>query len=538
MEGLLVMNKEKEEEFYKPPNTEEMLGKVINAPVQILEDEGTRLLDNSGWWQGACGTFLKETGYGVKVFTSSIVVLIAFFFGASPIIYHHFIKDVPSDEEKLKFLTSVYSNTYINKQLDKLNNATVADKINIILLVAGEQDPQKKYTELAKALSNGQKPTLTEIDKVKYQYIFKTSGPGKLEKFEDAMGLILLLIGILSLTWRELTLRHYKDNFSILLCQRNEEALLWRNALSDVAKIFLNESCIHKTNTYRWLVDKYNIIKSSSGEYPLEIIKILAESEGCECNTEYRTYDIAKAYKSRRYRAANFLCVIFASRQSKFFQKTEFLDTLNYFAGFDRLEYPCHHITRIFSVPVSSWDNKNKKWPKKINGTTEVWTLDKEHRVILFCYLWINWACGIDTKLHIFNPNGEDIDFFQAADYVVCHEPTADFPETEGKVLYVAIPGNENLCYEITGNTLVHQYFSTEFFHRITEGAGARNSDVIVDFIRRRIDLILDLMSLDRSDLNHAKKLVSDWVVTLKSTTQSVDTAFKNYVIERLNEWN
>jgi hypothetical protein len=117
----------------------------------------------------------------------------------------------------------------------------------------------------------------------------------------------------------------------------------------------------------------------------------------------------------------------------------------------------------------------------------------------LFLFLWLNRAYGVDTKLHLFDPTQTVLKpptFFEAADYVVCQEPTRPVTE-ERDTLFVAIPGDEEQCLQITNRPHLCTLFRFEFFSRLSGGHDIDNkSHMMFDVVRFKIKAIREILCL------------------------------------------
>lgn len=301
-----------------------------------------------------------------------------------------------------------------------------------------------------------------------------------------------------------------------------EDSIIWRQITGDVLKSKNNSDKYISTSssTYRWFVDKFSIGQYSAANHP---VKSITELLGIKCET-IETFKIKNDYKDGGNDATDYLCVIYAEKKSSFLKNADkFNKTLKYFAEFDRWNRPVHRITRIFSVPTIVSDQV-VDWK---------FSLNKDQRKWLLCYLWINWATGVDTKLHCFSSSfsSSQNDFFQAADYV-WKQCLVDGKEGKdnGKLVFIAIPGNEEQCYKVSGDDLIHRLFQFEFYQRLSGAHSERKHDVIVDVNRRNFIAIKKHLSLNELDVCNAFSQIVNWA-------NGLEISKKEYFTQRIGEW-
>lgn len=240
-----------------------------------------------------------------------------------------------------------------------------------------------------------------------------------------------------------------------------------RRTMLDLGKLLGGKNTINKdAASYKYLVECYQTGQAATSK-PTNTIQAAAE-----CKNE-STSRIQEHYRSH-YTASDWLCVIFAKPDAELMRDDQFGAWLEYFHGFDRRMKPADRIIRVFSTPVA--------FPVSPKGPCwSIGYLNEEQRFRLLVYLFINWAVGVETKLHCFDPTqDENSDFFHEADYVLVHDPTQE-KDHNGETLFIAIPGNERKCLRLSGRTIWSDVFEFEFYNRLTKGHGTRECDCIKD---------------------------------------------------------
>ncbi len=202
---------------------------------------------------------------------------------------------------------------------------------------------------------------------------------------------------------------------------------------------------------------------------------------------------ISDHYFGNEERARDYLCVICANHTTQFLKPGTLSLQVAYFGSFRRSEMPRNRLTRVFSVPVAftNEDHPSTSW--------ETSGFSREMRQQLFAILWLNDTVGVDTKLHVFDPSHQECqDFFQAADYVICHDLTCDDPE-ERYTIFLLKPDEERRTSKLTGHDL-YSVFQCEFYQRVsghwnpTEEAKTR--ELISEVCVRKAGPVMDLLGL------------------------------------------
>ena len=207
------------------------------------------------------------------------------------------------------------------------------------------------------------------------------------------------------------------------------------------------------------------------------------------------TNEIAREFLVRSDVATDYLCVISANPYTKFLHprsdelsnenKENFFKEFRYFASFDREKNQRDRITRVFSTPC---DPKSTDQHLTDSLVCSAMTTNQVHR--FFCYLWINWSAGVDTKYHGY-PRGEGLeyDFMEVADYVIANSPSAK-DKLQRQCLYIAIPGNETSSYKFLGTPIFHNFFVQEFYNRLSISPENGSQGYSQDFMLRFRDNI------------------------------------------------
>lgn len=287
---------------------------------------------------------------------------------------------------------------------------------------------------------------------------------------------------------------------------------------------------------YKWFYDEFKA-KDSAKIFLTEVVgKICQDSE------KKATSSISSYYRdcTSRIETTDFLCVIYAHKDTVFLSKNEFNKQISYYRGFDVKTNPRDRVARIFSVAANCTEEGSWNFDS---------SLDNDQRKRLAILLWVNSAFGINTKLHIFNPLESQGKFLFSADYVLCLSPLAEELKKK-QILFVAIPGEENNCLQISGHRIICNIFQEDFYSRISEGhRAARDHDVMKEVVIYNWDAILRLLLRDEITMNGKKKLVDELkIMLIQSIEDCISTpisvcgtawteADKNRIMERWDKW-
>lgn len=229
-------------------------------------------------------------------------------------------------------------------------------------------------------------------------------------------------------------------------------------------------------------------------------------------------------------------------------REDEFESQLRYYIKFDRQRNPRDRITRVFSVPVKLKEGV----PVWLSDNQKSWggAPDELQRMRLALFLWINKAFGVDTKLHLFDPNPDydldldtksagDLHFFQCADYVLCLEPSNDEPK-EKNVLFIAKPEKETECIKIIGNAGICNLFQYEFYARLTHGHNSeRTDDRIFEVFRSDWPKILLILGLESKIDDLGRLLISsiESCIDFPSPGRKWEAPDVDRIKDRWEEW-
>lgn len=240
-----------------------------------------------------------------------------------------------------------------------------------------------------------------------------------------------------------------------------------------------------------------------------EIAKMVCKKDIRLAKTDY----IAEAFSGRGLEhAGEFICVINANGESSFLKERDFEKHFLYFSKFNCISNTRDVITRLFSVPAIDF--------KKDTGLEDK-QLGKLQKKLLFKYMWINHALGVDTELHIFDPMSRDHSraFFSYADYVVHKSPTADELEEAYKV-YLALPTKEDESWEFKGSPLLCELLRIDFYMRRSP-APTDPSEGCLQFDHNQVGYLLQALNIEPSDaknyLVEIENKMLEWMKSAKT---------------------